>query len=151
MGAVREIRRYKSVKADEQIAGALADLREYVEHQGTGKTQLVRGIYQTRPIDEVQTTKCGVWEFGYQVKPTIDPAIYERRLFIKLPNQRILDVRQSEREPLMGAVYREIIDKGGEYPEIEKVSEDCLMIKQRFMIAFQYEFQPGIVPVGRRG
>jgi len=147
----RKTNRYKGVSVNHDIAEALKELRQYVENQGTGKTRLVQGIYQTNPLDEVQTTKVGAWEFGYQVKPTIDPGLFERNIFIKLRGQKILEVPKREREPVLGAVFDAMIDKGNEWPEMALVTDDCIRIRQHFAIVYWNEFNPGIVTPGKKG
>ena len=155
MGAVidfkRKVNRYKAVNVDHNMAEALKELRQYVENQGAGKSRLVRGIYQTRPLDEIQTTRVGVWEFGYQVKPTDDLGLFERNIFIKIPRQKIMDVSAGEREKVMGAVFSVMIDKGNEWPEMTLIAPDCIRIRQQFAIVFWNEFNPGVVTPGKQG
>jgi len=141
----RKIKRYEDIKHDPRVAEALQDLREYVENQGTGKTQLVRGIYQTAPIDTVQTTVVHPWEFGYQVKSTIDPGLFVRHVYIRLPGEQILDVPEGERSKIMAAVFESCIDKGNEFPSFELIADDCIKLTQHFAVTFWYERSPGIV------
>jgi len=126
----------------------LKELRQYVENQGQGRTRLINGIYQTRPLDEVRTTKVGSWEFGYQVKPTIDSGIFERNIYLKLAGQKILDVPKREREPVLGAIFEVMIDKGCEWPDMKLIADDCILITQQFSIVFWDVLSPGVVTPG---
>jgi len=144
----RKINKYKSVNVDHDMAEALKELRQYVENQGQGRTRLINGIYQTRPLDEVRTTKVGAWEFGYQVKPTIDPGVFERNIYLKLAGQKITGIPKREREPVIGAVFEAMIDQGCEWPEMKLIADDCILITQQFSIVFWDALSPGVVTPG---
>lgn len=147
--SIHKPKKYGDVKHDPVLAENLKDLRSYVENQGTGKLRLIKGVYQTPSIETVQTTKYGVYEFGYQVKPTIDPGFFVRNIYIKFAGHDISEVPQAELEPIMGAIFVSLIDKGCEFPKIETIAVDCILIQQIFSVIFWKEGNPGIVTPGK--
>jgi hypothetical protein len=141
--------KYTKVPVNGQILSALKELRQDVENQGTGTMKLIGGIYITRDIKEVMMATVKPWEFGYQIKPTIDPGIFLRNIYIKLPGEKIMDVPQHERDPIMGSVFEAMIDQGNEFPSFELIADDCILVSQHFAVMFQFESNPNIVNPGR--
>lgn len=144
--------KYRPIDVERGVKELLQDLRAYVENQGTGKTRLINGIYQTPDLDTVQTTSYGPWEFGYQVKPVdVLNGLYIRNVYVKIKGCSIEDVPTRQLEPIMGAVTEACIDLGNETPEIDQIADDCFKVSQRFAITFMFEKSPNIVTPGKVG
>ena len=154
MGAVinlkREPNRYKGVEVDKTLVEGLKELRHNVENQGQPKIMLVGDTYKTRGLTEVRSIRYNGWDFGYQVKPTPDPTIFVRRIFMKRQGEKILDIPDKERERIMGAIFEAMIDTVADIPSFKLIADDCILIEQQFMVAFMHEFNPNIVTPGKK-
>ena len=138
-------RRYRKPKVDKEIAGALADLRQYVENIGQGRIMLIGDTYKKQQIAKVYTTAVNPWVFGYQVLPlNPDEGFYTRNIFLKIPVQPILEVPEAEIDPVYGAIFEALIDKGADLPEIEHIAVDAVKISQNFTVMFLIEKNPNV-------
>lgn len=147
-------KKYHVPAANKNVAKALKQLRYEVEHQGKAKIKLIGGTYREQELDRVQTAMVPPWAFGYKVEEVnmvLQPGIFKRTIFIKLPNEDILGVPDKERSAVLKAVYEQMLDIECAPPQFDLIARDCIRITQEFMVAFWHEGNPNIVTPGKRG
>jgi len=143
-------KRYHRPSINQDVVEILQELREYVENIGQGRIMLIGDAYRQQQIEKVHTTgSYPPWVFGYQIVPlNPDQGFYTRSIFLKIPHQNILDVGAGDIDPIYGAVFESMIDKGADVPEFELCAFDAIKISQDFAITFLHERSPGIVVPG---
>jgi hypothetical protein len=139
----------------QDLTEALAELRSYVENQGTGKVQLVNGVYQQRELTTIQTTQVGEWEFGYQVVPAptlVMPERFRRRVYIMLKDEDLSEVPEEIMTDVLSSVAVAMIDHGNDKPitYTSPNKRDVMVIEQYFAPAIIEERNSLVVP-GRTG
>ncbi len=144
--------KYRHLPANKDVFEALKELRFKVENQGTTTIRLTGGTYKADALDKVHMACVPPWEFGYKVEPVsaLQPNMFRRTIFIKLPGEDILDVPEwPERDSIMNAVFEALVDQECELPEFALIARDCIRMTQEFMIVFWQQGNSVVVPQGR--
>jgi hypothetical protein len=128
----------------------LQDLRQRVENQGTGRAiHLVGDTYRKRELTQVYSTKLDSWIVGYKVEPLdFVNGLFKRTIYLKLPKWDIMEVGEEERNAIIGAVHKTLLDPGADMPEVEAVAYDCLKLEQNFAVTFWHEGNPNLIVPG---
>jgi hypothetical protein len=139
----------------QDLTEALMELRAWVENQGPGKVRLVNGVYQSVDHTEIQSTKVGEWEFGYQVVPAptlVMPERFRRRIYILLKGEDLSEVPDEIMADVLSSVAVAMIDQGNDKPKTYTWPQkrDVMVIEQYFAPAVIEEQNSLVVP-GRTG
>ena len=142
--------RYRPVMVQKDLAEGLKALRHEVENQGKGqRIVLVGQTYKTPLLNEVKILNYPPWEIGYKVEPIdIHQGMFKRTIYLKIKGEDILEIPEEEREPLMGAIFQELIDIGNEMPDIDCIATDCIRLQQSFFVMFWHEGNPNLIVPG---
>lgn len=140
----------RKMPSDKRMIERLTDLRQFVENQGAGSSiHLVGDVYRKRELTQVYSAKLDSWEIGYKVEPLdFVNGLFMRTVFIRLKGWRILEVGEDERNAIIGAVHKTLLDPGADMPTVEPISEECLKITQNFAVMFWHEGNPNLVVPG---
>jgi len=141
----RNDRRKMILPTSAELKTKCAELRRVVEHPNQeGKILLKTGVTVDRDPKVVMTTKVDGIEIGYRVLPSSPlelNAYFDREIFVKIPGYKFSDLSEEERAKLMSTVFECFIEAQQGKPHIEPIKEDCVLIRQRFMVAFFHKFQ----------
>jgi hypothetical protein len=147
----RNDRRKMILPTAAELRQKCADLRYIVEHQNKeGKILLRTGVTVDRDPKTVMTTKVDGIEIGYRVLPSSPlelNAYFDREIYIKIPGYKFSDLNEEERTKLMSTVFECFIEAQQGKPHIEPIKEDCVLIRQRFMVAFFHKFRQSTIQV----
>jgi len=146
--------KFKRIPANKDVVEALKQLRYEVENQGAAKIKLIGGTYREERLDEVRTAVVPPWEFGYKVEEVsmvLQPGLFRRTLFIKLPGEDILGIPERDREAIMKSVFEAVVDQECEMPAFDLIARDCIRMTQDFLVVFWHESNPNIVTPGKKG
>ncbi len=143
--------KYRHIPANKDVFEALKELRFKVENQGTTTIRLTGGTYKADALDKVHMACVPPWEFGYKVEPVsaLQPNMFRRTIFIKLPGEDILGVPDKQKDAIMNAVFEALVDQECELPEFALIARDCIRMTQEFMIVFWQQGNSVVVPQGR--
>jgi hypothetical protein len=147
----RNDRRKRLLPTSAELKIKCAELRRIVEHPNQdGKIMLKTGVTVERDPKVIMTTKVDGIEIGYRVIPSSPlelNAYFDREIFIRIPGYKFSDLQEDEREKLMSTVFECFIEAQQGKPHIEPIKEDCVLIRQRFMVAFFHKFQQSTIQV----
>ena len=138
----------KVLKFSHKAAQELAEMRQDAENIGQGK---LTNIAKILPGDVLYTKIDGV-EYGYKVEDytygglAMEP-FYLRKIFVKFPGYKLVEIPEPELRAFVVAVLETCVDKGNDRPEIEKISDDAIVITQRFMPSLLTNTQPWLVSI----
>jgi len=137
------------LKPDKRLLEACEQLRHTVEHPNERSDVIMQqGIYKQKDPEEIMTVKVDGVEVGYKVKPSSDLEMspyFDRCAYIKM-NRYHLDelVGSKEMKDILQAVFDAFFEPQQGQIDINQIADDCLMIRQRFMVAFPVERSPGL-------
>lgn len=136
-------------QANQQVKGALEDLRKHVENIGQGRIMLVGNVYMQEQIMKTYTTDVDGWVFGYQVLPLdSSQGFYKRNIYMKRPGVNLLEMSPEDVDPIYGAIFEACLDTGSGVPDMELIADDAMKISQYFAIMFLHERNPSIIVPG---
>lgn len=133
---------------DQQIKAVVEGLRHFVDNFNvTPRIALRADSYKSISSDQIFTTTCNGWEFGYKLEEY--PTFFRRKVYVKVVDGKLEEVLEEERKAVVAAVFDAALDRGAGQMNIDQINHDCLLITQDFMPMFLDERNPGrIVPGG---
>jgi hypothetical protein len=144
-------KRKQILKTDRKIREACDSLRHYVEHPNESSDIIMgQGIYKHKDPAAISTITIDGVEIGYQVKPSslveMNP-YFDRYVYLKVPGYRLSDMTEKEMEAVKTAIYDAFFEVQQGPIHLKIAAPDCMILAQRFMVAFQYERSPGLVSI----
>jgi hypothetical protein len=127
----------KALKLDQAAIQKLTDLFYFVNNiNKTPDLALRGGVYREIAKAEVFTTKFDGWE--------------RRKIFLKC-EQPLKEIPDNQKTPIAAAVMQVFLEKGQDIPQIDQISEFCVMFQQDIIPLLLTELKPNLVSLGPTG
>ena len=145
----RNDHRRKMLKHSQKLLQRCEDLRHYVEHPNE-RSEIVDqgGIYREKDPTIIQSVKVDGIIVGYQVKPSspieLNP-YFDRYVYLKVPGFKLSDLTDEEMSQVKGAIYQAFFSDYQAPINLRVIAEDCLLLAQRFEVAFRFAKNKNLV------
>ena len=134
------------IKLDDRAIQMMVDLFTFVNTLGkTPDLALRGGVYRQIADAEVHTQSFDGWEVGYKIEDL--GMVWRRKIFLKC-EQPLAEIPEDQKNPVMAAVFEVFLEKGQGPPEIEQISEFCVLVAQDVMPLLMTEMNPNLVSKG---
>ena len=134
------------LKLDKTAVTMLMDLFAFVNNLNKAPDLALRGgIYKELADADVYTQNFDGWEVGYKIE---DHGLHlKRKIFVKC-EQPLKEIPDDQKNPVIAAVFEVFLEKGQSLPQIEQISEFCVMIQQDVIPLLMVERNPKLVSKG---
>lgn len=149
MGSLKQ--NQQIMKPDGSILEACEDLRRAVEHPNERSDIIMQqGIYKQKDPEAIMTVKVDGVEVGYSVRQSsiVEMSPYfDRYVYFKVPDHKLSDLTKAELSAVKTALLEAFFEPQQGKIIVEVIGWDAMLLRQRFMVAFPIERNPGLVSI----
>lgn len=139
----------KSIGLDRSAVQALTDLFYFVNNLNKTPDLLLRGgIYKEIAKADLFTCSFDGWEVGYKIEDM--GYTIRRKIFLKC-EQRLREIPDAQKDPVMAAVFEVFLEKGQGMPWVNQISEFVMKVEQDVIPLLMTELNPKLISKGPLG
>jgi hypothetical protein len=139
----------KFIGLDRSAVQALTDLFYFVNNLNkTPDLSLRGGVYKEIAKVDVFTASFDGWEVGYKVEDM--GYTIRRKIFLKC-EQPLAEIPDAQKDPVLAAVFEVFLEKGQGMPQVDQISEFCVMVEQDIIPLLMTELKPNLISKGPLG
>jgi hypothetical protein len=153
MGGVRrELKpNQRIIRPDKRLFEACEQLRYVVEHPNERSEIIMeQGIYKHKDPEAIMRVTVDGVTVGYKVKASSPLEIspyFDRYVYFKVPGHRLSDLTKAELSAIKTALLEAFFEVQQGQVQVEVIGWDAMLLRQRFMVAFPVERNPGLVSI----
>jgi hypothetical protein len=147
----RDDRRRKLIPTDRNLMEKCVQLRHRVEHPNeVSDIILQNGVYRQKDPEAILTIRVDGVEVGYKVKECskleMNP-YFDRYVYLKVLDYKLWELTNKQLASIKTALYNAFLEPQQGKIHVKIISDDAMVMVQRFQVAFWYQKSPDLVSI----